>query len=67
MHSVKCVHTDLKPENVLFKYPSCYETVFDQVWVKISEKVLNIFFLESFGFQIFLNYDFQSIKAKTKT
>ena len=29
MHEAKCTHTDMKPENVLFRYKHNYDTVFN--------------------------------------
>jgi len=29
MHEAKCTHTDLKPENVLFRYRNNYDTIYN--------------------------------------
>ena len=40
MHEAKCTHTDMKPENVLFRYKHNYDTVFNSR-KRRSEKRLN--------------------------
>lgn len=41
MHSCRCTHTDMKPENILFRYQNNYETVFDQRRRRHERRLLN--------------------------